>query len=85
MQITPVMPLRMLLHAIPANIEVAHLHTDMQGFDFVAIKSTGKSLTRVKSVQVEWYFNDKTEYNIGNITTHFKTTLSPIWQSWAIS
>lgn len=67
-QITPVMPLKMLLHAIPSTINITHLHTDMQGFDFVAIKSAGKALSRVNNVQVECYLNDITEYDLKNIS-----------------
>ena len=60
----------MLLDAIPANIDILHLHTDMQGSDFAAIKSAGDALKRVRSLQTE-VFLGKSDYKLlHNVSNH---------------
>jgi len=51
--IVPVMSLRMLLNSIPSRIEITSMHTDMQGYDFLAVRSAGKTIRRIKSLQTE--------------------------------
>jgi hypothetical protein len=52
-QIVPVLPLSMLLDSIPAHLEILDLQTDMQGYDFMAIMSAGRSILRVHRLQTE--------------------------------
>ncbi len=49
----PVLTLTQLLDAIPPNVTIVGLKTDMQGFDFVAVSSAGAALRRVEQVFVE--------------------------------
>ena len=74
MQIVPVMPLQMLLQAIPLHVEILLLITDMQGYDFVAIQSAGTSLRRVPYL--------RTEVNLGNNNAYVNVTndLDRHWQ-----
>ena len=48
----------MLLDAIPDHIQILQLHTDMQGYDFLAIKSAGLSIRRIPKLQTEVHIND---------------------------
>jgi hypothetical protein len=48
-----VMPMDMLLNSIPEHIDIVWLKTDMQGFDFEAIKSAGRDLLRVSKLSTE--------------------------------
>jgi hypothetical protein len=50
----PVLTLRMLLDAIPPEVEILLLKTDMQGFDFTAVSAVGSAaLARVRQVYSE--------------------------------
>ena len=50
----PVLTLRMLLEAIPPELEIILLKTDMQGFDFTAVSAVGSAaLARVRQVYSE--------------------------------
>jgi hypothetical protein len=66
MSVVSVMSLKMLLHAIPPHIEITGLHTDMQGYDFLAIKSAAKSIHRVKNLQTEVHIKDKPYQGVSN-------------------
>jgi hypothetical protein len=66
MSIVPVMSLKMLLHSIPAHIEITELHTDMQGYDFLAIKSAAKSIHRIKKLQTEVHIKDVPYAGVSN-------------------
>ena len=74
MQIVPVMPLHMLLQAIPLHVEIQLLITDMQGYDFVAIQSAGTSLLRVPYLRTEVHLSDNHAYvNVTNdLERHWK-------------
>jgi len=49
----PVLTLAQLLEAIPPRVRVAFLKTDMQGFDFAAVRAAGHALRRAEVVQSE--------------------------------
>lgn len=49
----PVLTMRMLLEAIPEELEVILLKTDMQGYDFTAVSTAGDALLRVKQLYSE--------------------------------
>jgi hypothetical protein len=66
MSIVPVMPLKMLLNSIPHDIEITELHTDMQGYDFIAIKSAGKSIHRIKKLQTEVHLKAEIYAGVNN-------------------
>lgn len=80
MQIVPVMPMKMLINAISPEIVIEHLHTDMQGYDFVAVKSAGHALTRIRSVQAEVY-TGPSEYEMGNATNSLDNDWKPYMTS----
>ena len=48
-----VVTLEHILHAIPKNIDVLYIKTDMQGYDLDGIKSAGPSLRRVYKIMSE--------------------------------
>ena len=50
---TPVLPLALLLAAVPPHVRVAQLKTDMQGFDFAAVSAAGAALRRAEVVTSE--------------------------------
>ena len=59
----PVITLSSLINAIPNTTEISLLKTDMQGFDYVAIKEAGSILTkRVKHIMTEVWMNDHYTY-----------------------
>ena len=63
----PVITLSSLLNAIPNTTEISLLKTDMQGFDYVAIKEAGSILTkRVKYIMTEVWMNDHYTYHATN-------------------
>jgi hypothetical protein len=43
----------MLLDSIPPHISIIELHTDMQGYDFIAVMSAGRSILRIPKLQTE--------------------------------
>jgi FkbM family methyltransferase len=45
--------LKDVLHMVPKHIEIEMLKTDVQGFDFMALKSAGDELKRVKLITSE--------------------------------
>jgi FkbM family methyltransferase len=61
-QFVPVLTLKHLLDAIPSEIEVTFLKTDMQGSDYSALKSAGSSLRRVARIQSEVWCNGEQSY-----------------------
>jgi hypothetical protein len=65
-QIVPVLPLSMLLDSIPAHLEILDLHTDMQGYDFMAIMSAGRSLLRVHRLQTEVWLKHPVYKGVNN-------------------
>lgn len=54
--------LKELLDAIPSNLAISFLKTDMQGYDFTAIKSAGNELKRVKRIMSEVFQDGKPSY-----------------------
>lgn len=54
--------LKELLDAIPSNLAISFLKTDMQGYDFTAIKSAGNELKRVKRIMSETFQDGKPTY-----------------------
>ena len=44
--IVPVIPFKILIDAIPNNVTIHYVKTDMQGFDYAALKSLGKERIR---------------------------------------
>jgi len=73
LEIVPVIPMKLLLKSIPKHIAITHLHTDMQGMDFAAIRSAGSMIKRVKSIQTEVHYktNRIPGYNMLNYTNDF--------------
>jgi FkbM family methyltransferase len=51
LQIVPVLPMRKFLSSIPENVTILSLETDMQGFDYVALKSARASLLHIRRIQ----------------------------------
>jgi FkbM family methyltransferase len=49
----PVLTLTQLINAVPPNITIIGLKTDLQGYDFVAISSAGPALQRVEQIFCE--------------------------------
>jgi len=54
--------LKELIDAIPSNLHISFLKTDMQGYDCTAIKSAGNELKRVKKIMSETYQDGKPTY-----------------------
>ena len=64
--------LKELLQAIPEELHISFLKTDMQGYDLVAIKSAGKALRRVHRVFSEIFADGKPRYKgVDNSYTSF--------------
>ncbi len=60
----PLITLRMLLDAVPANVSIVLLKTDAQGWDDRVLRSAGAAIARVMSVQCEVMCPDRnTQYN----------------------
>jgi len=55
--------LKELLEAIPEQIPINFLKTDMQGHDLVAIKSAGNAIKRVSAVKSEVHKGNGTSYD----------------------
>jgi FkbM family methyltransferase len=53
--IVPVLTLLALLEAIPSNIHIEFLKTDLQGHDYAALLSAGSMLRRVSRIMSECY------------------------------
>ena len=49
----PVLTLTQLIEAVPPNVTIIGLKTDLQGYDFVAISSAGPALQRVEQIFCE--------------------------------
>ena len=49
----PVLTLTQLINAVPPNLTIIGLKTDLQGYDFVAISSAGPALQRVEQIFCE--------------------------------
>jgi FkbM family methyltransferase len=65
--IVPIITLSSILNAIPSTVNVSFLKTDMQGFDFVAIKAAGQALRdRVNHIMNEVWFDDTYTYYAEN-------------------
>ena len=58
----PVLSMQTVLSAVPARIEVWFLKTDMQGYDFKAIKGGGNFLQRVQYMKTECQINREQTY-----------------------
>ncbi|KAL7531440.1 hypothetical protein ACHAWF_003768 [Thalassiosira exigua] len=66
-QLVPVVTLSSLLNAIPERTRISLIKTDMQGFDFVAIKEAAHVLQRrVTHLFTEVWFDDKYSYHAEN-------------------
>lgn len=75
----PVHPMSLILDSIPENLQIDFLKTDMQGYDFAAIKSAGRKLQRVRRIISEC--TNKFSYYIGNendCLVHFKPYLTSL-------
>ena len=59
--------LKELLDAVPKDVPIQFLKTDMQGHDLTAIKSAGSEITRISKVLSEAYVNGK-EPNYKGVT-----------------
>ena len=65
--IVPVITLSSVLKAIPGRVKVSFVKTDMQGFDFVAIRAAGQALKeRVTHILNEVWFGDVYSYKAEN-------------------
>ena len=63
----PVITLSSVLNAIPSRVNIPFIKTDMQGFDFVAIKAAGPVLKeRVAHIVNEVWFDDVYTYEAEN-------------------
>jgi len=51
----PTLSMKQLLEAIPDDITIDYMKTDMQGWDLVSLKSAGTVLRRVKTLMCETY------------------------------
>jgi len=58
----PIISLELLLDSVPQGIDVVHLKTDMQGYDFDAIKSAGKRLREIPTIFSEVYCRGQSKY-----------------------
>jgi FkbM family methyltransferase len=67
LRLVPVITLTSVIHAIPESVEIALIKTDMQGFDFTAIKEAGEALKkRVTHLKTEVWFDDVYTYDAKN-------------------
>lgn len=65
--LVPVITLSSVLNAIPETTKVAFMKTDMQGYDFAAVKEAANVLKkRVTHLMVEHWYNDEYTYDIEN-------------------
>ena len=65
--IVPVITLTSLLNAIPSTVQVSFLKTDMQGFDFTAIRAAGPALKdKVTHIMNEVWLDDVYSYEVQN-------------------
>ena len=62
--IVPVLPFQDILNSIPTKVRIDFIKTDMQGHDFAAVSSVGKSLLArgVPRLLTEVYFDDVQTY-----------------------
>lgn len=66
-RVVPVITMLDVLNSIPSSISIMYLKTDMQGYDFNAVQSAGKALTRVPYVMTEVYLQNRSTYaNVSN-------------------
>ena len=72
----PVLPLRALLDAIPPHVNITHLVTDMQGFDYAALSDAGRAIRRVPDIVSEVYVGTSTYAGVAN-------DLNRDWKPWA--
>lgn len=77
--VVPVLSMRHLLDAIPPHINILYLKTDMQGHDFVALKSAGAALQRVQRVKAETYCKGFSYY--GGVRNSYEQDLLPLMRS----
>lgn len=56
----------MLLDAIPQRIQILELHTDIQGYDLIAIMSAGNSIRRIPKLQTEVNINENAYVGVNN-------------------
>ena len=78
-QIVPVYSLKTLLDAIPQRIQILELHTDMQGFDLIAVKSAERSIRRIPKLQTEVNINENAYQGVNNsFEEHWKPYMTSI-------
>mmetsp|Transcript_39735 Transcript_39735/g.77779 ORF Transcript_39735/g.77779 Transcript_39735/m.77779 type:complete len:334 (-) Transcript_39735:316-1317(-) len=71
-QIVPVMSMATLLESIPKTVNIKHLKTDMQGFDFAAVSSAGRKIRRIPEVYAEVYVG----------TASYEGVKNDLWKDW---
>lgn len=71
-QIVPVLSMATLLSSIPSTINIKHLKTDMQGFDFAAVSSAGRNIRRIPEVYAEVYIG----------TASYEGVHNDLWKDW---
>jgi len=66
--IVPVVTLSSVIHAVPNSTEIALVMTDMQGFDFAAVREAGPTLLErgVRFLKTEVWMNDHCTYHAEN-------------------
>jgi len=66
--IVPVITLSSFLNAIPSTVKISFLKTDMQGFDYAAIKEAGTRLVEkgVYHISSEVWYDDVYSYDAAN-------------------
>lgn len=65
--LVPVITLSSVINAIPTETKISLIKTDMQGFDFVAIKEAATALKkRVTHLYTEVWFDDTHTYHAEN-------------------
>jgi hypothetical protein len=58
----PVLTMRQLLDAVPDDVAISMLKTDMQGFDFAAVSPAGAALRRIDQIYAEVNCNGFANY-----------------------
>lgn len=61
-KVVPVLSMRRVLNALPRNLTLAYLRTDMQGFDAVALRSAGQQLLRAEFLAGEFNYQGFSAY-----------------------
>ena len=67
LRLTPIITLESLLNSIPRHVQIVAMKTDMQGYDFVALKGAGNALVeRVPYLMTEVWDDDIYSYDAKN-------------------